>query len=295
MPSQKSWEPDFAAESAKFRKDSAEKGMCLDTYPGGGGFYVDQRTQHAWAEWIRRVVAEQMENQRLQSAESALDEWVEKTEWEQKTCHWSELGKHRADVLRERIEQLQAGFKNFNRSLCERFGYFHDEIDWQRDQVSLEEHIATQLSHVNAENAALRGQVEALQRGAGQLQEEKETLIEDLAFEKSQVEATLQAHAKLLAATVRAEGARDQLASENEALRKAALDAREFIVHEAEVRGLLDENNEVSFRHPRRQAAIASIDAAMSKGRSVVCGSEQGSPAPEAPSLQRSVCGSEHP
>ena len=86
-----------------------------------------------------------------------------------------------------------------------------------------------------------------------------------------------------------------ELLAENEALREAALDAREFILHEAEVRGLLDENNEVSFRHPRRQAAIASIDAAMSKGRSVVCGSEQGSPAPEGPSLQRSACGSEHP
>jgi len=86
-----------------------------------------------------------------------------------------------------------------------------------------------------------------------------------------------------------------ELLAENEGLRKAALDAREFILHEAEVRGLLDENNEISFRHPRRQAAIASIDAAMSKGRSVVSGSEQGSPAPEAPSLQRSACGSEHP
>jgi hypothetical protein len=56
-----------------------------------------------------------------------------------------------------------------------------------------------------------------------------------------------------------------ELLAENEALRTAALEAREFILHEAEVRGLLDENNEVSFRHPRRQAAIAYIDAAMSK------------------------------
>lgn len=58
---------------------------------------------------------------------------------------------------------------------------------------------------------------------------------------------------------------RDQLKAENEALRSAALAAREFIMHEAEIRGLLDENNEVSHRHPRRQAAIASIDAAMAK------------------------------
>lgn len=76
----------------------------------------------------------------------------------------------------EQKKQAEAGFKNFHRSLCERFGYFHDEIDWQRDQVSLEEHIATQFSHVTAENAALRMQVESLQRGAGQLQEEIEAL-----------------------------------------------------------------------------------------------------------------------
>jgi hypothetical protein len=36
-------------------------------------------------------------------------------------------------------------FKNFHRALCERFGYCHDEKDWQRDQLSLIEHIAAQL------------------------------------------------------------------------------------------------------------------------------------------------------
>ena len=85
------------------------------------------------------------------------------------------------EELKHERDQIKAGFNNFHRSLCERFGYFHDEIDWQRDQVSLEEHIATQFSHVSAENAALRGQVEALQRGAGQLQEENEVLRQALA------------------------------------------------------------------------------------------------------------------
>lgn len=56
MSGRNSFEPDFATESEKFRKDAAKKGMCLDTLPGG--FYVEQRTQHAWAEWIRRVVRE---------------------------------------------------------------------------------------------------------------------------------------------------------------------------------------------------------------------------------------------
>jgi hypothetical protein len=36
-------------------------------------------------------------------------------------------------------------FKNFHRLLCERFGYTHDERDWQRDQLSLIEHIAAMI------------------------------------------------------------------------------------------------------------------------------------------------------
>jgi len=36
-------------------------------------------------------------------------------------------------------------FKNFHRLLCERFGCVHDDVDWQRDQLSLIEHIAKRL------------------------------------------------------------------------------------------------------------------------------------------------------
>ncbi|MFN3375602.1 MAG: DUF4406 domain-containing protein [Burkholderiaceae bacterium] len=38
----------------------------------------------------------------------ALREWLDKTEWVQKTATAQELGKHRADVLRLRIEALEA-------------------------------------------------------------------------------------------------------------------------------------------------------------------------------------------
>ena len=36
-------------------------------------------------------------------------------------------------------------FKNFHRTLCERFGYTHDERDWKRDQLSLIEWIAKKV------------------------------------------------------------------------------------------------------------------------------------------------------
>jgi hypothetical protein len=57
-----------------------------------------------------------------------------------------------ARLERERLEDkgsadfLRAAFKNFHRSLCARFGYVHDDADWYRDQVSLEEHIALKAS-----------------------------------------------------------------------------------------------------------------------------------------------------
>jgi hypothetical protein len=37
-------------------------------------------------------------------------------------------------------------FKTFHRSLCERFGAAHDPVDWWRDTVSLEEHIASLIA-----------------------------------------------------------------------------------------------------------------------------------------------------
>ncbi|MCM2362446.1 hypothetical protein [Pseudomonas sp. SR18] len=57
MSEQKSFEPDFAAESEKFQKHAIGAGFSLEKL--AGGFYVDQKTQHAWAEWIRLVAREQ--------------------------------------------------------------------------------------------------------------------------------------------------------------------------------------------------------------------------------------------
>lgn len=52
-------------------------------------------------------------------------------------------------------------FKNFHRLLCERFGYCHDEKDWRRDQLSLIEHIATQVPDEALRAALLEASVGA--------------------------------------------------------------------------------------------------------------------------------------
>lgn len=48
------------------------------------------------------------ENERLESFKAAYMEWTDKTEWVQKSAQALELGQHRADVLRSRIDQLKA-------------------------------------------------------------------------------------------------------------------------------------------------------------------------------------------
>jgi hypothetical protein len=58
-----------------------------------------------------------------------------------------------ADKL-PRGESAEYRFKNFHRLLCERFGYGHDEKDWERDQLSLIEWIAKRYSRYETQPAA---------------------------------------------------------------------------------------------------------------------------------------------
>lgn len=58
---------------------------------------------------------------------AACDEWIEKTAWVRKTIKPSELGKHIADVLRERIQVLQAKPKI---DVPNAFVDFNPEAEW---------------------------------------------------------------------------------------------------------------------------------------------------------------------
>lgn len=64
-----------------------------------------------WAEYIEKgamypekVVSLLREGHQ---AKEALQQWYDKTDWVQETCTPCELGMHRADVLRSRIDDLQ--------------------------------------------------------------------------------------------------------------------------------------------------------------------------------------------
>ncbi len=74
--------------------------------------------------WLARAIIERIETaaelRRLHQHELANDVWNEKTEWVQQTAQPHELGMHRADVLRQRIDHLH----RVNAQLLEALDYF---------------------------------------------------------------------------------------------------------------------------------------------------------------------------
>ena len=59
-----------------------------------------------WEAWQASRAALATEIERLQRFETAHKEFSDKTDWVQETAHWSELGMHRADILRKRCDDL---------------------------------------------------------------------------------------------------------------------------------------------------------------------------------------------
>ena len=60
------------------------------------------------------------ELRRLHLHELALQDWLDKTDWVQETAQAGELGMHRADVLKKRIEKLEA----INQELLEALDFY---------------------------------------------------------------------------------------------------------------------------------------------------------------------------
>jgi hypothetical protein len=75
---------------------------------------------------LRRLHAE---NERLHRFELANNLWHEKTDWVQETAQPLELGRHRADVLKQRIERLHAANAELLEAL-KQHGAHHGNCDY---------------------------------------------------------------------------------------------------------------------------------------------------------------------
>lgn len=96
-----------ALEAAKELDDSrACFGDTKSKAKEKAAFYI--RSQYEQIEHLTTHAKElQFRIEALEQFERACYKWIEKTEWVQETVQPKELGKHRADVLRERIEALE--------------------------------------------------------------------------------------------------------------------------------------------------------------------------------------------
>ncbi|WP_130887469.1 hypothetical protein [Pseudomonas sp. Sample_21] len=117
------------AEAASFRAD------CADW----------KRNTEALQEFLGEKTVEEValellaENNRLGQIEYAFSEWIEKTDWVQSTVQASELGRHRADVLRTRIDQFKAeneALREANDKFSRRNGMLEQNV-----QVMTETHV----------------------------------------------------------------------------------------------------------------------------------------------------------
>ncbi|WP_350568028.1 hypothetical protein [Pseudomonas sp. H26/SER47-MNA-CIBAN-0231] len=115
------------AEAASFRAD------CADW----------KRNTEALQEFLGEKTVEEValellaENNRLGQIEYAFSEWIEKTDWVQSTVQASELGRHRADVLRTRIDQFKAENEALRKAIADVDGAL--EREYWSEYAGLEE------------------------------------------------------------------------------------------------------------------------------------------------------------
>ena len=77
------------------------------------------------------------ENERLERIEHAFSEWIEKTDWVQSTAQAPELGRHRADVLRTRIDQFKVENEALRKAIADVDGAL--EREYWSEYAGLEE------------------------------------------------------------------------------------------------------------------------------------------------------------
>lgn len=130
------------------------------------------------------------ELRRLHRVELARNEWITKTEWVQQAAHPRELGMHRADVMRKRIERLQAENEQLRSALAEATLQHDTAQSTEADDALKKEreaHAETNRAMTDAllmmeereqrDEALLRQALEALELRCGTHADERKELI----------------------------------------------------------------------------------------------------------------------
>ncbi len=132
----------FCGHTARLAKDDEDRWQQVVC--GGCGAKGPERMKYgAVAAWNRRPVADFVGS--LKIAEAVFAQYrIDQPKWWKRmdgTPILNDVAVRMAEAFRATLSE-RAAFKNFHRLLCERFGYGHDEVAWERDQLSLIEWIA---------------------------------------------------------------------------------------------------------------------------------------------------------
>jgi CRISPR/Cas system-associated endoribonuclease Cas2 len=106
------------------------------------------------------------EIERLQHFEAAYKEFSDKTDWVQESAHWSELGMHRADVLRKRVDQLKTDNTDLHATLHAAKGEIERLNALLAGMAELEAYATTPLRDRCAERKQLKAENEVLRKDA---------------------------------------------------------------------------------------------------------------------------------
>lgn len=113
--------------------------MSADDFEATGGprFYSYREPLILQSAHRAALSAVTAERDRLQQFEAAYNEWHDKTEWVQKTAEAHELGKHRADVLKDRVDKIQAEAEALRKD-AERYRWLRDQAPKARGEWEID-------------------------------------------------------------------------------------------------------------------------------------------------------------
>lgn len=101
------------------------------------GFEIARHSKRLVEQLRAELSAVTAERDRLQQFEAAYNEWHDKTEWVQKTAEAHELGKHRADVLKDRVDKIQAEAEALRKD-AERYRWLRDQAPKARGEWEID-------------------------------------------------------------------------------------------------------------------------------------------------------------
>jgi predicted RNase H-like nuclease (RuvC/YqgF family) len=154
-----------AKTALKLRHNLTDWGLKMSKKPEAIQFADDRQSAldddlYQWALDAEQMIrGMQPRIAELERFKAAYEEWHEKTEWVKETATYKELGKHRADVLRERIAKLEKDLVKESARTAEQ-KLRADQLDKQHSmQAKMHAEAASKVAELEKDAARYRSSI----------------------------------------------------------------------------------------------------------------------------------------